>query len=253
MTSLLFLAISFFLTALCYAAVGFGGGSTYTALLILVEIDYRIVPVISLVCNIMVVSIGCLTAARAQHLKLGLFWPFIISSVPMAFVGGLIAVSELVFLSLLAVSLLLAGVRLLFTTPLSPRPEKQQNLLINLLIGGGLGLLSGIVGIGGGIFLAPILYFIGWGQARLIAACCSFFILVNSLAGLAGQLLKLQSQNNITLIIDYLPLMIAVILGGVIGSFLAHKRFQNHHIQKITALLIIFVSLRLLWRIFHII
>ena len=166
---MILLALSFFLTALLYAAAGFGGGSTYTALLVLADTDYRAVPVISLLCNILVVSVGTWRFARAGHLDWQRSWPLFLLSVPAAWLGGRMHVGETLFVGLLAVSLLLAGLLMLWQPhwqreAVAPRRARWADPLA----GGVLGFLAGVVGIGGGIFLAPLLYLLRWGAPRAI-------------------------------------------------------------------------------------
>ena len=174
------LALAFFATALIYASVGFGGGSTYGALLALNGIDYQILPSLALICNIIVVTGGVWRFHRAGHLALKRTLPFIMTSIPFAFIGGRLPISEGLFVGLLGLSLLGAAVQMFFGTSIKQSESNKKNSAgINATVGAGLGFLSGMVGIGGGIFLAPILHFMRWGNAHTIAATCSFFILVN--------------------------------------------------------------------------
>ena len=175
------LALLFFATALLYSAVGFGGGSTYNALLVLARTDFRAVPAVALTCNILVVLIGSRRFATAGHVQWRRIWPLFTLSVPMAWVGGRIMVSEALFVGLLAASLFVAGVTMLWRSEPEDLPVAATRATwAEPLIGGGLGFLAGIVGIGGGIFLAPILHLLRWGRSKAIAATCSVFILVNS-------------------------------------------------------------------------
>ncbi|KCZ93372.1 sulfite exporter TauE/SafE family protein [Hyphomonas johnsonii] len=245
------LAILFFITAMLYAAVGFGGGSTYNALLILNGTDYRILPSIALACNIIVVTGGVIRFWRAGHLALRRLAPFLVASIPAAWLGGRIPVSESLFTGILGGTLLISGLHLAFrSAPKTGTNAVQQRPapLVGLGVGGSIGLLSGMVGIGGGIFLAPVLYFLKWGHPRQIAAACSFFILANSLSGLAGQAMKLQDAQVLTLTLPYWPLLLSVLVGGQIGSWLGSKRLQPSVVKKLTALLILYVAVRLLIR-----
>lgn len=238
----------FFITALLYASVGFGGGSTYTALLVLSDAPYMIIPIISLACNITVVSGNSVQYLRARLISWSRVWPFLALSVPMAWVGGRVEISQTLFIGLLAFSLLFAGISLLLRRgPMRDTP-RGQSIYTSAIIGAGLGLLSGMVGIGGGIFLAPILHHIGWGKAKEIAALCSLFILVNSVSGLIGQLLKLGNLESLQILQPYWLLLPMVFIGGFIGNRLSLKVFSENTIRKMTALLILFVALRLLWK-----
>lgn len=221
------LASMFFLTALLYASVGFGGGSTYTALLVLAGANILIIPVVSLVCNILVVSGNTWRYSRACLISWTRIWPFMVLSVPAAWIGGRIHVPETIFIGLLALALLFAGLSLLLKPATIPKPKAALSLPLSAVIGAGLGLLSGIVGIGGGIFLAPVLHRIGWGKAKEIAALCSLFILVNSVSGLTGQLIKLGGLAQLELTRPYWLLAPLVLIGGFIGNRMSVKVFRK--------------------------
>lgn len=244
----------FAVTALLYASVGFGGGSTYNALLVIHGTDYRILPAIALICNIIVVTGGVWRFSAAGLLRVRRIAPFIVSSVPLAWLGGRLPVSEAVFVGLLGGSLLVAGVQLLRGPQAATTAENAAMrqgagaTLVAVLAGGALGFLAGVVGIGGGIFLAPLLYFMRWGTAREIAAACSFFIFVNSLSGLAGQLAQIGEARLAPSLAAYWPLFPAVLIGGQIGSRLGALNIPETLIKRLTAALMIYVALRLLWR-----
>lgn len=240
------LAIAFFITALLYAAVGFGGGSTYAALLALSGLDYRLLPILALACNIVVVTGGSIRFAKAKitpwrnaMLVTGL-------AAPAAFLGGLTPVDRETFLTLLGASLLLTGATML--VPVSESKEGAPSRLSKYVpfAAAPLGYLAGLVGIGGGIFLAPLLHLTHWNNARAIAATASFFILVNSIFGLAGQVLKTGPDAFGGAIYGGLGLLIAVALGGQMGSLLAIKYLPQQLIRWLTAALVIWVGARLL-------
>lgn len=239
------LAAAFGITALLYASVGFGGGSTYSALLALAGFDYRLLPVLSLVCNIAVVAGGSIRFGRAGVTP----WKGALSltaiAAPAALLGGVTPIGEGAFFLLLGVSLVLAGLCLFIpqsTTSDVPTRAAKWMPVIALP----LGYLSGLVGIGGGIFLAPLLHLTRWNEARSIAATASIFILVNSLFGLAGQLLKSGPDTLGSAVTLGLPLMLAVVIGGQIGSLLALKVLPARAIRWLTAALTIWVGSRLL-------
>lgn len=248
----LILAIAFLVTAALYASVGFGGGSTYNALLVLNGADYRVIPAIALVCNVIVVTGGAWRFGRSGDLAVTRLLPYLLASTPAAWLGGRLPISEAAFIGLLGAALLVSGLHLAFQrTPLSgahARIDERPRFLLPFVIGGLIGLLSGLVGIGGGIFLAPILYGLKWGSPRQIAAACSLFILANSLSGLTGQLIKLRDFDLLTLAAPYWPLPIAVLVGGQFGSWLAGARLSPGVIRLLTAILILYAALRLLHR-----
>jgi uncharacterized protein len=243
------LILGFFATALLYASVGFGGGSTYTALLTLTGTDFRILPFVSLVCNVIVVTGGTFRFVRAGLVPWRKVLPLVVASAPMALLGGLTPIKQPVFMVVLGVSLLVAGLLLVWQREpkfagVTPRP----NPLIDGAMGGAIGYLSGLVGIGGGIFLAPLLYLLRWGEAKQIAATASFFILVNSIAGLIGQSIKLGNAGEFDAVLAYWPLALAVLAGGQIGSWLGIKILPPVIVRRATGVLILYVAIQLLWK-----
>ncbi len=243
------LAGLFFVTAVLYAAVGFGGGSTYNALLVIAGTDFVILPAIALICNIIVVTGGTIRFHQKGLIPWKSVWPLFACSVPFAWIGGRMAISESAFVLTLGLALIAAGFLMFYQTRLtSDLPsEKRLNWTIPA-IGSGIGLLSGLVGIGGGIFLAPVLYLTKWGRARVIAGVCSAFILVNSMAGLIGQLMKLDDLSRIGYLASYWPLFVAVFIGGQIGSFAGSGWLNPKWVRLLTAVLILWVGARLLLR-----
>jgi uncharacterized protein len=243
----IWLAFGFALTAALYASVGFGGGSTYTALLTLAGTDFRILPAVSLACNIIVVTGGTIRYARAGEVPWARVLPIVAVSAPLATLGGLTPIKQPTFMIVLGISLLISGLLLLLQRA---APPKQQFAFrgFHLVAGGALGYLAGLVGIGGGIFLAPLLHLTGWGKPRAIAATASVFILVNSLAGLAGQSGKLVASGEAPALLAYWPLALAVLIGGQIGSHMGLRIFSETTLRRTTGALILFVAGQLLWR-----
>ena len=239
------LSILFFVTAILYSSVGFGGGSTYLALLLIWDVPYYIFPVIALFCNVIVVSGNSINYVRAGNLDRKLIIPYLIGSIPFAFLGGSINVDKYIFEILLFFVLSVAGVLLLINS----NSFKSKNIKINeinnfisIIIGSILGFVSGIVGIGGGIFLSPILFLMKAGYPKQIATTASLFILINSISGILGQLTK---ENVINEILNYWPLFIVVLLGGQLGNFLNLRFLSNKILAVMTSLLVIFVAIRL--------
>lgn len=244
------LAVTFFVTAALYASVGFGGGSTYTALLTLAGVDYRILPAISLVCNIIVVTGSTLRFASAGEVQWRRVLPLVAVSAPLAFLGGLTPIKQQSFMIILALSLMVAGLLLLFqrSRHANSTPLRTAANGFDLLAGAGAGYLAGLVGIGGGIFLAPILHLTRWGSPRSIAATASVFILFNSVFGLAGQFFKLGAVQAAGTISTYWLLGLAVLVGGQIGSFASMRLLSQTFVRRATALLILYVAAQLLWK-----
>ena len=239
------LSILFFVTAILYSSVGFGGGSTYLALLLIWDVPYYIFPVIALFCNVIVVSGNSINYVRAGNLNRRLIIPYLIGSIPFAFLGGSINIDKYIFEILLFFVLSVAGILLLINSN-SFKSEnikiKKINNFISILIGSILGFVSGIVGIGGGIFLSPILFLMKAGYPKQIATTASLFILINSISGILGQLTK---ENVINEILNYWPLFIVVLLGGQLGNLLNLRFLSNKILAVMTSLLVIFVAIRL--------
>jgi len=239
------LGLLFAFVALFYASVGFGGGSSYLALLALWGVPYAIMPAIALICNIAVVSGNSFHYVRAGYLNWRLLLPPTITSVPFAYLGGRMEIEKEHFLFLLFATLLVAGIRLLLNYRMYDDTAESYRPLsygIGGTIGAILGFVSGVVGIGGGIFLAPILYNLRAGVPKQIATTASLFILVNSVAGLIGQLQK----NGIgEAVLDYWYLPCLVLLGGQLGNFLTIKFIPQRIVALLTACLVLFVAGRL--------
>ena len=239
------LALLFFVTAILYSSVGFGGGSTYLALLLIWEIPYFIFPVIALSCNIIVVSGNCFNYIRARNINFKLLLPYLIGSIPLAYIGGSLPIEKKLFEILLFLVLITAGTLLLYNFKFyEDREELYQKIPISvsILIGGMLGFISGVVGIGGGIFLSPILFLIRAARPKQIITVTSLFILINSISGLIGQLTKNAVLEEIQ---NYWYLLIAVLIGGQIGNFLNLKIFPVRTLALVTALLVLFVAIRM--------
>lgn len=244
--SLIVLCLGFFVVASLYSAVGFGGGSSYLALLALFLGGFFAIRSIALICNLIVVSGSTYLYFKNGHAQIRDFLPFVLTSVPLAFLGASFRLEEHIFFILLGFSLVTSSLFLAWQTfskkPASER-VKTYPKYISYVLGGSIGLLSGLVGIGGGIFLAPILNHLRWDKSIKIAALASFFILVNSLSGLAGLLqgdmLRLPWKET-------LALAAAVLIGGQLGIRISLKRLTPNGIKRVTALLVFVVGIRIL-------
>jgi uncharacterized protein len=238
----------FAIVALVYASVGFGGGSTYTALLKLFGVHFKLIPVISLMCNIVVVAGGTIRFARAKQYVWGRVLPLLAVSAPLAYLGGLYPLKQSTFFLILGFSLLLSAFALL--VPVQKMQQRQLPQPVLLLLSGSVGLLAGLSGIGGGIFMSPVLHLIRWSDARRISAFASIYILINSVAGIAGQLVKGGAASFAGPLATYWPLLIAVLLGGQIGSHLGVKILPVGILRGLTALLVGYVAVTLLFKAF---
>ena len=239
----------FFVIAFVYASVGFGGGSSYLAVLALYAFPFQEIRLTALLCNIVVVTGGTILFIRNGQVNWKKIIPLVLVSVPMAFLGASLRLEQDTFFVLLGCSLLAAAF-LLWTQKQATGTIKEaaidkNNYTRDGLLGGSLGLLSGMVGIGGGIFLSPLLNLLRWDTTKRIAATTSFFILVNSVAGIAGQLTQLPASVDFTRI---LLLGIAVLAGGQLGSRIAIARFNPLVIRRMTAILIFVAGLEVLYQ-----
>ena len=244
------LSFLFFLTAILYSSVGFGGGSTYLALLLIWDVPYQVFPIIALCCNIIVVSGNCFNYIRVGNVNIKLLTPYLISSIPFAFIGGSLQLNKDFFEILLFIVLALAGISLLLKFKSFNDKKSTINTIpkiISILIGGSIGFISGVVGIGGGIFLSPILLLIRADKTKHIATAASLFILINSIAGLGGQYTKGLIFNEI---FNYWPLFLLVFVGGQLGNFLNIKIFPSRILALLTAGLVIFVATRMGFKLF---
>jgi len=246
---MIILSIFFFITAILYSSVGFGGGSTYLALMLIWDIPYYIFPIIALFCNIIVVSGNSINYIRSGNLNLKLLTPYLFGSIPFAFFGASISIGKELFEILLFFVLVIAGIFLLIESKSFNKNQvivKKVPKILSIFIGSLIGFVSGVVGIGGGIFLSPFLFLMKAGHPKHIATTASLFILINSIFGVAGQLTKDIVFNEF---LNFWPLFLAVFIGGQIGNFLNIKFLSNKTLVLITSLLVIFVAIRMGFRI----
>ena len=239
------LSILFFLTAILYSSVGFGGGSTYLAILLIWGVPFTIFPIIALACNIIVVSGNCFNYIRAGNLNFKLLIPYLIGSIPLSFIGGSLEIEKQNFEILLFFILLTAGCVLMFNfKSYDDNEDHYKNIpySFSIVIGSILGFISGVVGIGGGIFLSPILFLLKVAKPKHIVTAASLFILINSIFGIIGQLTK---EISIHELYPYSYLIIAVLIGGQIGNYLNLKILPTRVLALMTSALVIFVALRL--------
>ena len=245
---MIILTIFFFITAILYSSIGFGGGSTYLALMLIWDVPFYIFPIIALICNIIVVTGNSINFLRTKNINLDLLIPYLIGSVPFAFFGASISIDKGLFEILLFLILLIAGIFLLLESKSFNKDQiviRQVSKVISILIGSIIGFISGLVGIGGGIFLSPILFLLKAGYPKHITSTASLFILINSIFGVAGQLTKDIVLNEFLI---YWPLFVAVLIGGQIGSFFNIKFLSNKVLALMTSFLVIFVAIRMGFR-----
>ena len=247
---MIILSIFFFITAILYSSVGFGGGSTYLALLLIWGVPFYIFPVIALLCNIIVVSGNSFNYIKSGNYNFKLLIPFLIGSLPLAFFGGTLLINKEIFEILLFLVLSIAGFLLLINNKSYEDRNitiKKINFFYSIILGSILGFISGTVGIGGGIFLSPILFLLKAEKPKVIVTTASLFILINSISGVLGQLTK---ENVLNEIFFYWPLFLVVLIGGLFGNYLNLKIFSNRILALVTSFLVIFVAFRMAFKIF---
>lgn len=238
-----YIPLLFFLIALLYSSVGFGGGSSYLAILGLVLTDIYLIRSTALVLNLCVVSISTIVFIKNRIFDWKSFWPFLVLSIPLAFLAAQWKLSEKNFFIILGLSLIAAGFGMMLKYFKKPNKPRKLNLVSKLGMGASFGFLSGISGIGGGIYLSPILNLVSWESSKKIASLASVFIFANSLAGLSG----LALGGTLNLDFKLLgKLLIAVSLGAGIGSYFSNRKFNSKIISLLTASLVLYVGLKLI-------
>lgn len=240
-----FLVVGFFLIAAVYSSVGFGGGSSYLALLSLPVFGLvpDVIRPVALLCNIVVVAGSSWVFIQRHQINVKTWIPYVVLSVPFAFLGGWWPISELVFYLILTFSLILSSIILWIGIVDADDFQNEGSGFAKITLGAGIGLLSGMVSVGGGIFLSPVLHILRWEKAGVISGIASVFILVNSISGLAGQLAGGINMPDPSFV---LPILLAVIAGGQVGSRTGSLRFNPELIRKVTAVIVLVAALTIL-------
>jgi uncharacterized membrane protein YfcA len=241
-----FLVISF-----VYSSVGFGGGSSYLAVLTFYALPFQEIKLTALVCNIIVVTGGTFLYIRHKQVDWKKVIPVVAVSVPLAFLGARLKLSEDTFFVILGLSLIFASILLWIKTQQLQQAVSttlKSNYLRDGALGGSIGFLSGMVGIGGGIFLSPILNLMKWDTPKKIAATASFFILVNSISGIAGQLSAIPKDIHYTFIG---LLAVSVLVGGQLGARLGINKFNPLAIRRVTAIVVVIAGIEVLHKHLH--
>ena len=230
------IAAIFLVVAVAYASVGLGGGSSYAALMVVFGFSSAAIPNLSLLLNLLVTTVSSIIFIRRGHLRLSLLTPFLLLSLPLAWLGGALQVSETLFKILMAGSLAVVLLRIYAPADTAFRLElgRRQIWLLSLLVGAVLGFLAGVIGIGGGIFLIPMILVLGLADMKQAAACGVVFVWLNSLAGLIS-----RSQYNFIDFSDYLPLVAAVVVGGMVGSLIGSSTINPRIMEKVLGLVIV--------------
>lgn len=239
MTDILFLG-AIFLIAILYSSVGHGGASAYLALMALLGFAPEIMRPAALVLNIFVSSIAFISFARNDHFKFKLLWPFIITSIPFAFLGGTFQIDSRIYKVILGIFLLFAILRMILKVRDEGGRLKAINTPFAMFIGALLGFFSGLIGIGGGIILSPIIILLGWASIKQTAAVSAAFIFLNSLAGFSGFILKNELPD-----MRILYMVLAGVLGGVLGSYLGSFRIREIYLRYTLAIVLLTASVKL--------
>ena len=239
--------LSFFIVSFIYSSVGLGGGSSYTAIMAITGVSYSIIPSVSLILNLLVTFFGMVNFWRFGYVRYSLVIPFIITSVPLAYFAGSIKLNESFFQVMLLISLVIIAIRIYILNDLvlSIQLTKVQKWFVIIFIGSSLGFIAGAIGIGGGIYLIPLIIILGLGTEKEAAAAGTIFVWSNSLAGLAPRYQFLRFEYDMLL-----PSILSVIIGGSLGSYFGATKYEPQTIQKIMGIIIIVAILFLVRKIF---
>jgi len=238
---LFILLFAVFIIAALYSSVGHAGASGYIAVMSLMSLSPLMIKPTALALNILVASITTWQFYRSGHFSWTLFWPFALLAVPFAFIGGHMALPTDVFKILLGLVLIYSATRLLVKSK-QTIAVKEVPRIQAIAAGGGIGLLSGLTGTGGGIFLTPLLIFMGWADAKKAAAVSALFVLLNSISGFAGNIAATKSLPPYIL-----SMLIAVALGGSLGAYVGSRRIQSPAIKKLLAIVLLIAGLKLIF------
>ncbi len=243
LTAFLGVSALFFFVAMLYSSVGHGGASGYLAVLSFFAIAPALMSSTALLINVLVSTTAFVAFYRAGHFSSGLAWPFLLTSVPAAFLGGTVQLPAKAYFLILAGVLLFAAFRLIIKSPAGGGETlvKTPTISVALPVGAGIGALSGIVGVGGGIFLSPLILLMNWAGAKRTAAVSALFILVNSIAGLTGRL-----YSGTFAVKELAPFLAAAFLGGMIGSGLGARRFSSLAIRRLLGVVLVVASVKLI-------
>ena len=236
----------FFFVAFLYSSVGHGGASGYLAVMSLFAIAPKEMASTALLLNILVAGIALIAYMRAGHYSLRLSLPFLITSIPLAFVGGMIPVGTKVYGALLAVALIAAAFRLMLRLEKTPElaSDSEPKLIVALPAGGAIGFISGLVGVGGGIFLSPLMLLLRWADVRKTAATSAFFIVANSIAGIVGRV----SQGNFSATTS-IPFLIAALFGGLLGAQWGATKFSTLTLRRLLGVALAIAAAKLVFSI----
>jgi uncharacterized membrane protein YfcA len=238
---LFYIALCILIVAFLYSCVGHAGASGYIAVMSLFSMAPAAIKPTALVLNILVACLGTYQFWRAGHFSWRLFWPFAVLSIPFAFLGGYLNLTTHVFKILVGIVLLFSAAHFFIRPPIESEPNEPSHP-VAFGVGGGLGLLSGLTGTGGGIFLTPLVIFMHWARTKTASAVSALFILVNSISGLIGNLSATKKFPSFAL-----TLVVAAVLGGAVGSYLGSRKFPVTTIKRLLAVVLTIAGFKLIF------
>ena len=237
----IFIIVAIFIVAVLYSSVGHGGASGYLAVMAFLSVAPEVTRPTALVLNLFVASIATIQFYRSGYFSWRIFLPFAVASIPLAFVGGMIHLPTNVYKIILGAVLVFAAFRLAINLK-GDEDVREPPIVWGLLIGAVIGLLSGLVGVGGGIFLTPVLLLARWSETKTAAGVSAMFILVNSISGLAGNFRQAMELSS-----DVRFWIVAAVAGGIIGSTLGSRRFNSLTLRRVLALVLVFAGIKLIF------
>jgi uncharacterized membrane protein YfcA len=241
MPDLLTLSLLIFAAAVLYSSVGHAGASGYLAVMALLSVAPEAMKPTALVLNVLVATIGTVQFVRAGHFSFSFFWPFALGSIPFAFYGGYLKIEGDLYKQIVGVILILSALRMAFARKSEVDETRPVHIVVRVVGGALIGFLAGLTGTGGGIFLSPLILLCKWADVKRTAATSVVFILVNSLAGLGGNVAQFKS------IPSFVPyLLVAAGVGGLVGSELGSKRLDNVVIKRVLAVVLLVAGFKLL-------
>lgn len=243
MNEVIYIPILLFIIALLYSSIGHGGASSYIAVLSLFGISSSLIKPSALILNIFVASISFYYYYKNQHFKWKLFYPFALLSTPMAYIGSFITLNEHAYKQILGICLLVAVLRIMgIVKNNSSKPIQEPTLIVGIITGALLGLLSGAIGIGGGILLSPLILIFNWGTLKESAAVAALFIVVNSIAGIIG-----LGIHNIPINNSIFIWLIVAIIGGLIGAYWGSQKATNQRMKQVLASVLLIAAVKLIF------
>jgi uncharacterized membrane protein YfcA len=239
---ILLLCILIFVAAILYSAVGHGGASGYLAAMAIFGVAPFVMKPVGLVLNLLVSGIASIRFYRARYFSWSIFLPFAIPAIPFAYLGGALQIHSNTYKIIAGIVLLFSAFHFVITSKKEETAIRKIPIFLAVLCGMGMGFLSGIVGVGGGIFLSPLLLFLGWATPKQTSGISALFIFVNSLSGLLGHI------SSVQMLPSYLPyLAVSAIAGGLIGSKLGTKRLNKTMIKRMLAVVLLIAGLKLIF------